>query len=69
MAKSGAAVSIVPGRWRASDVELVPDRLIGVRAEEEAAVVGAILTDRRFHVEVPGHEAERDRAAVERYGL
>lgn len=48
----------------------LPDRdLVQVTKDSEAAAVEAILTDRRFHFEVVGVDAARDRAAVERFGL
>jgi len=49
--------------------DVPPVELVSVARVEEAAVVEEILTDRRFHFELAGLAAGRDRAAVERFGL
>jgi len=51
------------------DVELPSPDYVRVGRFTEAAVVGEILTDRRFLVEVADLDGARDRAAVERFGL
>jgi len=58
--------------WQQSKVwgsDVPPLELVEVTSDTEAAAVEEILTDRRFHFEVVGFEAARDRAAVERFGL